>query len=62
MVMTDTLAVFVGFLYKHFDNPGAVHDIWSDGPSSEFKNKFMVEFLQSLSQKYKGISHGNTLL
>ena len=31
-------------------------------PSPEFKNKFMVKFLQSLSQKHKGLSHGNTLL
>ena len=42
-----TVAVFVDFLYNHFDDPGAVHDlIWSDGPSSEFKNKFIVKFLQ----------------
>ena len=26
--------------------------IWSHGPTSEFKNKYMVKFLQSLSQKY----------
>ena len=26
--------------------------IWSDGPSSEFKNKYMVHLLQSLSAKY----------
>ena len=26
--------------------------IWSDRPTSEFKNKYMVKFLQSLSQKY----------
>ena len=42
-----TVAVFVDFLYNHFDDPGAVHDlIGSDGPSSEFKNKFIVKFLQ----------------
>ena len=35
----DTVAVFVDFLYNHFDDPGAVHDIiWSHGPSSDFKN------------------------
>ena len=33
----------VDFLYKQSDDPRAVHDIiWSDGPSSEFKNKFMT--------------------
>ena len=32
----------VDFLYKHSDDPRAVHIIWSDGPSSEFKNKFMT--------------------
>ena len=43
----DTVAEFVDFLGNHFDKPGAVHDIiWSDGPSSEFKKKFMLKFLQ----------------
>ena len=37
----DNVSMFVDFLYSHFDDPGAVHIIWSDGPSSEFKNKFM---------------------
>ena len=46
----DNIVVFAGFLYNHFDDPGVDHDIiWSDGPSSEFKNKFMVKFLQSFS-------------
>ena len=46
--------VFVDLLHNHFDDPGAVHDIIQlDRPSSEFRNKFMVKFLQSLSQKHK---------
>ena len=50
----DTVAVFVDFLYNHFDDPGAVHDIiWSDGLASYFKNSFIVKFLQSLSQTHK---------
>ena len=50
----DTVAVFVDFLYNHFDDPGAAHDIiWSDGLPSEFKNSFIVKFLQSLSQTHK---------
>ena len=39
-------AMFVDFLYDHFDDPGAAHIIWSDGPSSEIKNKFMVKFFE----------------
>ena len=46
-----TAAIFVDFFYNHFDYPEAVHDIVWYGPSSEFKNKFMVKFLQSLCQK-----------
>ena len=59
----DILAVFLDFLYNHFDNPGSVRDvICSDGPSSEFKNKFTVKFLQLPNQKHKSLSHRNTLL
>lgn len=29
--------------------------IWTDGPSSEFKNRFMAHLLQELSTKYKKI-------
>ena len=45
-----------------------IHDIiWSDGPSLEFRNKFMEIFLQSICQKHKrpfswkyfSRSHGN---
>ena len=62
------VAVFVDFLYNHFDDPGVEHDnIWSDRSSSEFKNKLMVNFFQLLSKKYislsRGIgSHGSTPL
>ena len=49
----DTVAVFIDFLYNHFGATDAMEDIiWSHGPTSEFKNKYMVKFLQSLSQKY----------
>ena len=49
----DTVTVFIDFLYSHFGATDATEGIiWSDGPSSEFKNKYMVKFLQSLSQKY----------
>ena len=48
----DTATVFIDFLYNHFGVTEAIEDIWSDRPTSKFKNKFMVKFLQPLSQKY----------
>ena len=46
--------MFVDFFCNYFDDPGAVHGvIWSDESPSEFKNKFMVKFLQPLGQKHK---------
>ena len=49
----DTVAAFIDFLYNHFDATDTMEDIiWSDGPTSEFKNKYMVKFLQFVSQKY----------
>ena len=39
----DAVELFVDVLCNLFDLPGAVHDIiWSDGLSSESKNKFMT--------------------
>ena len=32
----DIVAVFADFLYNHFDDPGAVNDMWLNGPLSEF--------------------------
>ena len=67
----DTVAVFIDFLYNHFGATDAMEDItWSDGPTSEFKNKYMVKFLQSLSQKhnqqfswkYVATSHGKGIV
>ena len=51
----NTIAVFLSMLYELFENDGhgPLHEtIWSDGPSSEFKNRFMVYLLQHLSRKY----------
>ena len=31
----DTVVVFEDCFHNHFDDPGTVNDIWSDGPSSE---------------------------
>ena len=47
----DTVVVFVDFLYENCVHKCEEYIIWSDGPTSEFKNKFMVKFLQILSQK-----------
>ena len=51
----NTIAVFLSTLYELIENDGhgPLHEIiWSDGPSSEFKNRFMVHLLQYLSRKY----------
>ena len=51
---------FINELYEHFDCNGVMSDdtvveeiIFTDGPSSEFKNKYAMKLLYSLSQKYK---------
>lgn len=57
----DTVATFLNILYEmildknaHCTNSTLATDIiWSDGPSSEFKNQFMVKLLQQLSHKFK---------
>ena len=52
----DTIFVFLNLLYEEIlrkDNSKRYNEvIWSDGPSSEFKNKFMVRTLQVLSEKF----------
>ena len=49
----DMVAVLIDFLYNHFGVTEGMEDIiWSDGPTSEFKNKYMAKFIQSLNQKY----------
>lgn len=52
----DTIFVFVKRLFEILfkkNNAAAIQNIiWSDGPSSEFKNKFMVKLLHHLSLKY----------
>ena len=50
----DTVTVFIDFLYENCCVHKSEENItWSDRPTSEFKNKFMVKFLQILSQKYE---------
>ena len=47
---------FVEYLYEHvIQKDESVSDeiIWSDSPSSEFKNKYMVHLLQRLSSRFK---------
>ena len=46
---------FIEYLYgNEFLNDGKVLNevIWSDGPTTEFKNKFMRQLIQDLSLKY----------
>ncbi|XP_063222491.1 uncharacterized protein LOC134531000 isoform X3 [Bacillus rossius redtenbacheri] len=51
----DTVFVFLDFFYTEIlkENSAISEEIiWSDGPSSEFKNKFMVKTLEILNQKH----------
>lgn len=54
----DSILVFLDLLYNDIfrkeNGAGKQYEevIWSDGPSSEFKNKFMVKTLELLSDKY----------
>lgn len=55
----DTIFVFIEFLYEEIFRSSENGDIktkkeviWSDGPASEFKNKFMTKVLCYLSKKY----------
>ena len=57
----DTVVVFIDFLHENC----CVHKreeyiIWSEGPTSEFKNNFMVIFLQILIILTNIHFHGNT--
>ena len=52
----NTIAVFLDTLYEKIFSDDFNSDqeiICSDGPSSEFKNRFMVHLLQYLSDKFK---------
>ena len=53
----ETILVFVEHLYDHHllkdENMQGIEEIiWTDGPSSEFKNKYIVHLLRRLSEKY----------
>ncbi|XP_055841543.1 uncharacterized protein LOC129908803 isoform X1 [Episyrphus balteatus] len=52
----DTVYVFLNKLFQlmneETEEPTS-EVIWSDGPSSEFKNKFMIKLMTTLSEKYK---------
>ena len=47
--------IFLNMIYSDFMSPNENIDteiIWSDGPSSEFKNKYMCFLIQELSKKH----------
>ena len=51
----ESSAVFLNQIYDQMgvdSDDGMKEVIWSDGPTSEFKNRFMVETLKQLSAKY----------
>ena len=65
----DTVAAFLFALYENHLFPSNQVDeeiIWSDGPTSEFKNKFIMKLLHQLSSqfqkrfswKFSATSHG----
>ncbi|XP_073537000.1 uncharacterized protein [Phyllobates terribilis] len=71
----NTVACFISALYDIVEpKPDAIPDIdeviWSDGPSSEFKNRFMTEFLEELgfknrkpfAWKYFATAHGKGIV
>ena len=54
----NTVRNFISEVYDEFDScsrnkKNITEIIWTDGPSLEFKNKYMVAFIQELSSKYK---------
>lgn len=58
----DTISCFLIHLYEKLEKikdsiQPEVDVIWSDGPSSEFKNRFMVKLLKVLSAKYSRPFH-----
>ena len=51
-----TVLAFIDHLYDHILKEGPEADgevIWTDGPSSKFKNKYMTNALEILSKKHK---------
>ena len=54
----NTILVFVEHLYKNYimnnadSNDDVKEIIWTDGPSSEFKNKYCVQIIRRLAEKY----------
>ena len=56
--------LFIESLYRNHilpDKDVAKEIIWSNGPSSEFKNHFMCFLVQNLSSTYKKKFHGSFL-
>lgn len=53
----DTVLVFLNVLFdllnKENEDLPSAEIIWSDGPASEFKNRYMVKLTTMLSEKYK---------
>ena len=53
------MTVFVNYIYDNWLIPVSTTEaikeevIWTDGPSSEFKNRYMMNLLQFLTYKYK---------
>lgn len=51
--MQHTKTAVVIFLDEILQNiPAEIEEIWTDGPASQFKNRFVMEAMKMLSQKY----------
>ena len=48
-----TITCYLDLLFKANVHPEHEVSLWSDGPSGQFKNRFMAEYLQHLKRKYK---------
>ena len=51
-ILVSVEYIYVNFLLKNDNNKLVVEIIWTDGPSSDRKNKYTVEILRRLSEKY----------
>ena len=48
----DTIIAYIDRLLEELPPTTKTINIWSDGPSSQFKNRYIAECIQSLEKKY----------
>ena len=52
----ESICVYLETLFKKYTVSGMNIVLWSDGPSSQFKNRFMLQYLQILKQSFQAKS------